>query len=249
MTRTTQLLTSYLQAFIFAALGIRCFMSWQRERDRRSGHLALASGTYGMQSLIGAITTTFIDQTKQEQSPRWESILVSILLLVSVYLFLLFLSDFIPFPKIVHGLFILATLGAIVFAFIERPDLRLNFNTFKIEKIPGVHNPVDYTTYVNGLLVYLIIAFGTLAVSFFVYGSRSRGLPRFRMISIGSGFALFCVVLGLLPRILTSGGSVKNLLNVLTYVALLVGPLLFVGFSPPKFIRSRFTESETQIAT
>lgn len=243
MSRTTSLLTSYLQAVIFSALAIRCFMGWRRDRDSRSAHLALASGLYGAFSLLGAVTTTFIDQTKLEQQPRWEQILSGVLLLLAVYVFLLFLSDFIRFPKVVHGLFIIATLGAIVFTFIERPDLRLNFQTFKIEKIPGIDNPIDYTTYVNGLLVYLIIAFGVLAVSFLVYGFRSRGLARFRMVSIASGFLLFCVVLGLLPRILTSGGSVKNLLNVLTYVALFIGPLLFIGFSPPKFIKDRFPES------
>jgi hypothetical protein len=246
MSRTTSLWTSYLQAAIFAGIGIRCYMAWQRDRDRRSGHLALAAGLFGLSSLLGAITTTFIDQTKLEQVPRWESITSGIILYLSIYFFMLFLSDFIAFPKVVHVMLVGVTAAAIVFSFIERPDLRLNLKTFQIEKIPGITNPIDYRTYINIVLAYLIIAFGVLALSFFVYGFRSRGLARFRMVSIASGFFLFCVVLGLLPRILASGTpaqTVKNLLNVLTYVALAVGPLLFVGFSPPRFIRDWFPES------
>jgi hypothetical protein len=250
MSRGTQLLTSYLQALIFGALGIRCYLAWQRQRDQRSAHLALASGLFGTSSLLGAITRTFIDPTKLEVDPRWESILASIILYLSIYYFLLFLSDFIAFPKVVHVMLIIFTAGAIILSFIERPDFQLNLKTFRLEKIPGIDNPIDYLAYVRGVLVYLGVAFGVLALSFLVYGFRSRGLARFRMISIGLGFGVFCAVLGIIPRLLstsTSPETFKNLLNVLTYVALLVGPLLFIGFSPPGFIRRMFDESESQM--
>jgi hypothetical protein len=247
MSRTTQLVTSYLQAIIFAALGIRCYMAWQRQRDSRSAHLALAAGLFGLSSLLGAVTTTFIDSTKLEEAPRWETIIASIVLYLSIYLFLLFLSDFIAFPKVVHVMLVVVTIGSIVLSFIERPDIRLNLKTFQLEKIPGVENPIDYLTYVKGVLVYLGVAFGVLALSFLVYGVRSRGLARFRMACIGAGFAVFCAVLGILPRLLstsTSPETIKSLLTVLTYVALLVGPLLFVGFSPPTFIKRLFPSQE-----
>jgi hypothetical protein len=51
----------------------------------------------------------------------------------------------------------------------------------------------------------------------------------------------------LLPRLLfgnPSAETIRNLINVLQYVALLVAPLLFVGFSPPNFIRDRFGRAE-----
>ena len=38
--------------------------------------------------------------------------------------------------------------------------------------------------------------------------------------------------------------AIRNLITVLQYVALLVAPLLFVGFSPPKFVRDRFGREE-----
>ena len=63
MSRTSSLITSYLQALIFAALAVRCIAGWLRDRDRRSAHLAWASALFASTSLIGAITSTFIDAT------------------------------------------------------------------------------------------------------------------------------------------------------------------------------------------
>lgn len=250
MSRATSLITSYLQAFIFGLLALRCILAWLRERDNRSGHLAAAAGLFALSSLMGALTTTFIDQTKLEVVPRWEQVASSIVLFVSIYFFLVFLSDFVRFPRWVHGLVIVITLIAIAFSFIERPDLKLNLKTFQLEKITGVDNPISYKVYIGYVLLYLAVAFGVLAVAFLVYGFRSDGLARFRMISIGSGFLVFCIVIGLLPRILfgdPSATTVKTLLNILTYVALAVGPLLLVGFAPPKFIRDRFPESSARL--
>jgi hypothetical protein len=241
--RTSQLVTSYIQAVIFMALGVRSVSGWFSERDRRSGHLAVAAGLFGLQSLISAVDGTVWNSAKAQTPPRALSVFTSILLLVAVYAFLLFLSDFIAYPRWIHGLLILSTLTTVVFTIIERPDLR--FDPQKgIVPIPGIHNPINYRTYIGYLLVYLAIAFGVLAFAFLVYGFRAEGLARFRMLSIGSGFLLFFIVIGLLPRLLfgnPSAHTIQNLINFLQYVALLVAPLLLVGFAPPKFIRSRFS--------
>ena len=45
-----------------------------------------------------------------------------------------------------------------------------------------------------------------------------------------------------------SAETIRNLINVLQYIALLVAPLLFIGFSPPKFIRDRFSGAEVASA-
>lgn len=246
MSRSTQLLTSYLQAVVFATLGIRCYLSWRSQRDKRSAHLAWAAGLFGTNSLMSAITTTFIDSTKNEVAPRWEQIVSSIVIYLAIYGFLLFLSDFIAYPKWVHGLLIAITSAGIVFAFLERPALRINFRNPKscpFENILGIDNPIPYKTYIFIVLGYLGLAFGVLAIAFLVYGARSAGLARFRMLSIGSGFLLLCAVIGLIPLILFGNpcaGTPKAILNVITYVALVSAPLLLLGFSPPKFVRDRF---------
>ena len=250
--RTSALITSYIQAVIFGALGIRCINSWLRDRDTRSGHLAIAAGLFGLQSAISAVQSSIYNSSAipPETPPRWIGIVTSILLFIAVYAFLLFLLDFITLPQGlstgVQVFLILATLFNIVLSIIERPDLK--FDPQKgIVDIPGVDNPISYRAYIGYVLIYLAIAFGFLAVAFLVYGARTSGLARFRMISIGSGFFLFFVVIGLLPRLLfgnPSAQTIRNLINVLQYVALLVAPLLFVGFSPPKLIRDRFGGAE-----
>jgi hypothetical protein len=248
--RTSTLITSYLQAFIFAALGLRCIIAWLRDRDKRSGHLALAAGLFGTSSLLGAITSTIYDSTKGEQAPRWEQVLASVIIFLSIYAFLLFLSDFIPFPTWVHVLLVVITIGTIVLAIIERPDVFYDANFVK-HPIPGVDNPIPYLSYVGYILVYLAVAFGVLAVAFLVYGFRTRALARFRMLCIGFGFLLLAIVIGLLPRLLfgdPSAETIKTLLNFVRYVALASGPLLYVGFAPPGFVRKRFPEGAAEIA-
>ncbi len=239
--RTSSLVTGYIQAVIFTALGIRCVLGWIRERDTRSAHLAWAAGLYGVSSLISAASTTFYNQQAMppETPPRALNIASSIVLYLAIYGFLLFLSDFIKFHPAIHVLIGLTTIASIVFAIIERPDL--TFDPKKgIVKIPGIHNPIEFRSYIGYALVYLAIAFGVLAFSFLVYGFRAKGVARFRMLSIGAGFFLFFVLIGLLPRLLfgnPSAETINTLLNVLRWVALAIAPLLFVGFSPPQFIK------------
>lgn len=250
--RTSQLVTSYIQAVIFAALGIRCVKAWLRDRDQRSGHLAIAAGLFGLQSAISAAQSSIYNTQAipPETPPRWIGIITSILLFIAVYAFILFLLDFITLPAGLNAglnvFLILTTVFNIVLSIIERPDLK--FDPQKgIVDIPGVNNPISYRGYLSYILIYLAVAFGFLAVSFLVYGFRTAGLARFRMVCIGSGFFLFFVVIGVLPRILfgnPSAETIRNLITVLQYVALLVAPLLFVGFSPPKFVRDRFGGSE-----
>src|SRR6266508_2076626 len=130
--RTSQLVTSYIQAVIFAALGIRCVNTWLRERDTRSGHLAIAAGLFGVQSAISAVSGTIYNSSAipPETPPRWIGIITSILLFIAVYAFLLFLLDFITLTSglnvVVQVFLILATAFNIVLSIIERPDIRFD---------------------------------------------------------------------------------------------------------------------------
>ncbi|MGH2795038.1 MAG: hypothetical protein ACRDKG_12125 [Actinomycetota bacterium] len=236
----SELTTTYIQAAIFAILGVRCIMAYFRERDERSRDLAWAAGLFGLSSLISAVSNTIWDQAQLETPPRAISIVSMILIFVSVYAFLRFLMDFIPFPKWVHAFMVVATGVNIVLGIVERPDLRFDPERGLVP-IPGVDNPISYRGFLGYILIYLAIAFGVLALSFAVYGFRSAGLARFRMLMIASGFFLLFAVIGFIPRLLfgnPSAETIRTIGNVARYVALLAAPLLLVGFSPPGWVRN-----------
>jgi hypothetical protein len=243
----SDLATTYIQSFIFAALGLRCVTAWRHARDRRSADLAWAAGLFGLSSLISAVSSTIWDRAGFEQPPRALSIVSSIIIFLSIYAFLRFLSDFISFPRWAHAIVIAATGVNIALAVIERPDIR--FDPQKgIVPILGVDNPINYRAYIGYVLIYLAVSFGVLAVAFAVYGFRNAGLARFRMLSIASGFFLIFVVIGLLPRLLFGDPSletIRTMTNVARYVALFAAPLLFVGFAPPAWVRRRFSRPMT----
>jgi len=240
--RTTQLVTGYLSAAFFLVLGIRCANSWVQKRDKASAHLAFATVLFGISSLIGAISTTVWDQTKGEFAPRYIGIISGIVGLLAIYGFLIFLTNFIPFPQWLTALFAIATIFWIVMAIIERPDITFDANFHKIP-IPGVHNPIHYLTYVGVVLVYYAIILGILWIAFFANGIRVAGLARFRMLLIAAGFFLLFVAIGLIPRILfgkSDTGTNRTILTTVEYLAVVSAPLLLVGFSPPKWLSSRY---------
>jgi len=246
--RTSQLVTSYIQAVIFAAIGAKSVMAWLREREQRSAHLAIATGLFAVSSFIGAISATLWDTGKGEVAPRALTITSSIVLFLSLYAFLLFLSDFVHFRPWAHVLSGFATVSNIVLAFIERPDLR--FDPQKgIVAIPGIHNPISFRAYIGYVLLYLAAAFGILFVAFFIYGLRVAGRARTRMLLIGGGFFLIFAVIGLIPRLLFGNPTAETIRQVSTaaqYVALLAGPLLYLGFTPPDRFKRRASGDRPQ---
>src|SRR5438132_13826234 len=114
--RTTQLVTGYISAAFFLLLGIRCAISWARQRDKTSGHLALATALYGVSSIIGVISTALYDSTKFESPPAWLQSVSSIISFLAIYGFLVFLGDFVDFHRAIRVMFALATLIAILFS-------------------------------------------------------------------------------------------------------------------------------------
>lgn len=250
--RTNTLVTAYIQATLFLGVGIRSVMGWLQTRDKRSAHLAIATGLFGINSMMSAISTTIWDTAMNEQPPRAWSVITTIIIFTSAYSFLLFLSDFIRFPVALKALVVVATAFSVVMAFIERPDFRFDPRTFKLVPIPGVHNPISYHAWVWYLIIYLAVVFGVLGLAFLVYGFRVQGLARLRMISIGSGFTLLFIVIGLLPLLIFGNfgrTAATSLFNVVRYLALASAPLLFIGFAPPKTIARRVggpAEAETQ---
>ena len=247
--RTATLITSYIQAAIFSALAVRCLFAWSRERDRRSYHLAWAAGLFAVDSLMGAINSAVYDATKGQTAPRWDSAASTIIIFLAIYAFLVFLADFIRFPRWIKALFLVATGVNVLLAAIEQPDVRFDQKTFQIVSIPGVKNPISYHSFLGYALVYLAVSLAVLAIAFIGYALRTGGLARLRMLAIGTGFLLLCVVVGFLPRLLyghPSATSIRQLLDVLEYVALATGPLLLVGLAPPGFVKAWFRRREGQ---
>ncbi|MGZ4204391.1 MAG: hypothetical protein ACXVES_03730 [Actinomycetota bacterium] len=245
--RTTQLVTSYISAALFLLLGVRCTLNWLRQRDKTAAHLALATALFGISTIISAISATVYDSTKLETPPHWLSAVSSIISFLAIYGFLVFLGDFVRFHAAIRGLFALATVAAIVFAIIEEPDLRFD-PARGLVKIQGVHNPVNYKTYIGTLLIYYAIVLAILWISFFVNALRLSGLARLRMMLIAAGFFLLFVVVGLLPRLLFGGVSpktVSNVLRVAEWVAIVSAPLLLVGFSPPRWLSDRYSSHDS----
>lgn len=242
---TEQFIIQYLQTALFTLLGVRSFLSWRRSRDDRARYLALATGIFALNSLIGAANATIFQASEGEVVPDWDRIITSTLTYVYVYFFFRFLAEFVHFPKWVEILFGFATAAGIVLGAIEKPDFRFDPEVGLVP-IPGVENPIDYRTYVGYVLLYLAFAFALLFITFLVFGLRGRGLARFRMLMISSGFFLLFVVIGLIPRLLFGNPSIdtiQDLLAVVRYIALGSAPLLLIGFAPPKWITRRFNGS------
>lgn len=240
----SDLITTYIQATLFSGIGLRAVWRWGQTRERRQAHMAWATGLFGLNSLVSAVSSTVWDTRANEVTPRWLSLASSMLLYLAVYAFLVFLSDFVRYPKWLHGVIAVVTAGFAVLTVIERPDFR--FVPDKgIVPIEGITNPIAYRSFIGIILVALAVAFGVLWLAFALYGMRVHGLARFRMLSLASGFFLLFAVLGLLPRVLfgnPSSATIQTFINVLRYFALASAPLLFIGFTPPRWIVSRFGE-------
>jgi hypothetical protein len=208
-------------------------MSWRRAKDKRSAHLALATSLYGLNSLMSAITNTFINTLAGERAPRWESILSTLVLYAAILAFLSFLSDFVKFPQVLKWVAVISIIVNMVLAVFIKVDT----------KFVGAKLVITHRAYVVYILAYIGVAFGVLGFSFLYYGSRVSGLARFRLVCIGSAFTLLFIIIGVLPLWIFQKPTVeelRSLTNILSYVALVSAPLLFVGFAPPKWVTARF---------
>lgn len=243
--RTTQLVTSYIQTVLFLALATKCVAAWRRTHDKRSAHLALATSLYGLNSLLSAVTNSFINTQAGEVAPRWEQILSSIVLYSAILAFLTFLGDFVRFPAALKWLAVLSTLVNIGLAIAIRPQV----------KFVGDRLVISNKGYITYLLAYIAIAFGVLGFTFLFYGARLQRFARFRLMCIGSAFTLLFVIIGVLPLWIFQAPTreeLRSLTNVLSYAALVTAPLLYVGFAPPKWIAQRYgpeTPGEPAIQT
>jgi hypothetical protein len=243
--RTTQLITGYIEAFFFLALGVRTTIGWARARDAASAHLALATGLLGTSSLMGAIITSVYQTGSCDMPPRAVSIIQGIVGLVAIYFFLVFLFDFVKAPTWIQAIFGIATVVWVVLSVIERPSFCFTPD-FAIHQLK-VHNPINYLSYIGAVLIYYAVILAILWIAFFINGLRLSGIARFRMLTIAAGFFLLFVAIGLLPRLLfgsPNAATIKAVFNVVEYIAIVSAPLLYVGFATPAWITRRLAPTQ-----
>lgn len=238
--QTAQDALRWASAGAFLILAARAVAGWMGRRERAEAHLAWAMGLFGaaMLSLV-TVSLAYPSGATRLFPPEPLRLMTPILVLLSLYAFLLFLSDFVRFPLWAHLAAVGATLLMIILTVIERPDIAIV--DLKIVRVP-VHNPMDFIAFVKLLYWYLAAGFGILAVSFLFYGVRVEGLARLRMLLIAVGFALLFVSSGIVPRLLIgrpSSSTIAWVIVVNQALIILSAPLLFLGFTPPRAITRR----------
>ena len=241
-------MTQYIQAGLFVLLAISAFAKWLQVRERPHAHLAFATMFFGLSQLSSAVTQT-IYTSHGELIPRPISIMTGLLLYLYVSGFMLFLNDFIPFPRWSKVLFVTATVLGMVVSLVVRPEIALIDD--KLVHLESVDNFIPYSAYITFALAYILLAFGVLFVSFTRYGLRVDGLARFRMLSIGGGFFLLFAAIALLPFILIGDPDrafVHQVIGAVRLLALLCAPLLYLGFTPPSWVRRRVERPDRTVA-
>lgn len=226
----------YLQSGFFFLLGTAAVWRWLRNREHREAHLALAAGLFGAAQLILAVQASVFTEANGRIPPRGLLIGWNLVLFLSLYAFLVFLWDFVTFPRWGRVLAFAATAVNLVFAVVLRPEIVLVGGT-TIVNLP-VTNPIPYTVFIGYGVAFIATVFCVLAAAFGIYGLRSEGLARFRMLSIGAGFGLLLVAVGVLPVFLFGKETpvAHTVYTVVQVLGLGAAPLLYLGFTPPRFV-------------
>lgn len=236
--RTTQLVITYISAILFTYLAVRSLLAWTRNREPRSAYLALATALFAASQLISAIDGTLYNSLKNEQPPHALQAISSTLTFLALFAFILFLFTFLPAPDWMRWLLAHANGAFIGLAWLETTHTKITATRYIFTA-----SPLPFRTYLWIVVAWLLFVSGILWILFIVNGFRAAGLARFRLLSIGAGFFLLFVVVGLIPLILvatTTKQHVQTLINVLEYMILPIAPLLLIGFTPPRVITRRF---------
>ncbi|MFA5891787.1 MAG: hypothetical protein WDA27_12685 [Actinomycetota bacterium] len=230
----------WLSAAAFIGLALTTFSLWRRQRERAEAHLAWAMALFGAAILAGVIVArVYPSSAARLFPPQAARIITPVLVVLGLYAFLLFLSDFIRFPAWARALAVAGTVVMAALSAIERPDIALvNGQITSVD----VNNPMDFVFFVKALYIYLAIGFGVLAVSFGVYAVRVSQPARARMLTTSAGFLVLFVASGIVPRVLIGRPSSSVILWIILLNQAFVfasAPLLYFGFTPPQVLKRR----------
>lgn len=214
----------YAVSVAFIGLGVLTVRDWLSGRDRRRGYLALALGLLGVVAVTGQLQALV----------GYNSEILTIVSLAafqgSAFGLLMFRHSFIPY----HRPVLLATFALLVAA--AGLDIALS---------PPADPAADATqAQMIATLALILVWVSCVAEPSIRFWIASRQLPavqrrRLQAISLGYfGIAAILVLAG-------GAGSKNQTVNVIVEaLAVLVAPLLYVSFAPPRWVRRAWREPE-----
>jgi len=228
MADVLQALT-YAVSLAFILLGVLTLRDYLRHRERSRGFLALAIGLLAITNIIGevqALTGNALGAGGQD--------LTVVVFLASGYALLLFRGSFIRLTRPAE----LIALGAVVLAAVVYLLANPSYNP------SGRPTPLQ-----TGSTLFLVLVWsacvGEPIIRFWLASSGRPAVQRGRLRSLAIGYAALVLILlfaGLGPT-----AARQPLAQVaIDVIALLVAPLLYVAFAPPRVLRREWMYPEEQ---
>jgi signal transduction histidine kinase len=227
VTAAIQIL-GYLVSAGFLALGLLTLRDWLLHRSRRRGYLALAIGLISVTNLLGQVGTL--------TGGRFSAIITPITIvafMASAYALLLFRGSFIHLSRTAN----LVALGAIAAASLA----------FLIVGAPprGSHPTATQSLVTSGLVLVWSAVVGEPIVRFWLASIGRPGVQRARLRVLSGGFAGIVFIL-LIAGLAQSAAQNPVVQFTFQLVALLIVPLLYASFAPPRWLRRFWRENEEE---
>jgi len=215
----------YAVSAAFVALSVVILVDWLRYRERSRGYLALAIGLLGVTSLLGRLNSLI------GPGPRFTLTALSLVALMgSGYMLLLFRDTFVPLTRRIRSGALLAVVTVTV---LELVVIALNGS-----------RPSLLMTVATILLV--AVWAGCVLEPIIRLWAASRGKPavqRARLRALSAGYAGLVIIL--LVAGIGGSAAATPVVQILTQgLALLVVPLLYASFAPPRWLRRTWREAE-----
>jgi signal transduction histidine kinase len=212
-------------AFVF--LGVVSVVDFVRQPSRRRAYVATAMGTLGAVSLIGRVNTALGGNL------AWIPPINVVAFQLSALGLLLLRNSFIRVPRWGWAAAAVGLGGSAALAVVVGTPAA-----------PAVPSPVQEVA-ILAVVVSWCVAVGEPAVQFAL---ASRGLPvvqRRRLEALSFGYVGIVVILltAVLPRQATSSPTVQVLQSL---AVLVITPALYAGFSPPRWLRRLWRETEEE---
>ncbi|HVD01706.1 MAG TPA: HAMP domain-containing sensor histidine kinase [Candidatus Dormibacteraeota bacterium] len=226
MTGVLQVL-QYAASLVFVLLGLLTLRDFLRHRERSRGFLALAIGLLGVVSLGG-----LVQRFTGSLGAPFQDLLV-VVLLASGYALLLFRSSFIPVAPRTQWI----TLGGLI----------LVAGVYIV--LYGGGGGGSPSSLQAGATALVVGAWSACVaepiVRFWIASSDKPAVQRGRLRSLSVGFGSLVVIL--IFAALGSGAPRPPVAQLFTQlVALLAAPLLYLAFSPPRWLRREWAYPEEQ---
>ena len=218
-------LVQYAVSAGFVALSIIILIDWLRYRERSRGFLALAIGLLGVTSLLGRVSA--ITGTRF-------AVILGILSLIafmaSGYMLLIFRDSFVPLTERLR-------VGALIAVVLV--------TGFELVVMPPGSRSLGPLQSLAGILLVSVWA-GCVLEPIVRLWIASRGRPavqRARLRALSAGYGGLVIVL-LIAGFAGSSAATPRVQFGIQLVALLVIPLLYAGFAPPRWLRRTWRDAE-----